>query len=99
MDVARILDHPLFHRLAFERRCLGLVLATAMAVTYFAYILTIAFRPTLLGTPLFEGSVVTWGVVIGAGSLSVVFILTAVYVLVANTRLDAISQRLQEDLK
>ena len=60
MDVARILNHPLFHRLAFERRCLGLVLATVMAVTYFAYILTIAFRPTLLGTPLFEGSVVTW---------------------------------------
>ena len=99
MDVARILDHPLFHRLAFERRCLGLVLATAMAVTYFAYILTIAFRPTLLGTPLFEGSVVTWGVVIGAGLLSFGFVLTAVYVLIANTRLDAISQRLEEDLK
>jgi uncharacterized membrane protein (DUF485 family) len=73
--------------------------STAMAVTYFAYILTIAFRPTLLGTPLFEGSVVTWGVVIGAGLLSFGFVLTAVYVLVANTRLDAISQRLQEDLK
>ena len=99
MDVARILDHPLFHRLAFERRCLGFVLATAMAVTYFAYILTIAFRPTLLETLIFEGSVVTWGVVIGAGLLSFGFVLTAVYVLVANTRLDAISQRLQEDLK
>ena len=99
MDVARILDHPLFQRLAVERRCLGFVLATAMAVTYFAYILTIAFRPTLLGTPLFEASVVTWGVVIGAGLLSFGFVLTAVYVLVANTRLDAISQQLQEDLK
>jgi len=99
MDVARILDHPLFQRLAFERRCLGFVLATAMAVTYFAYILTIAFRPTLLGTRIFEGTVITWGVVIGAGLLSFGFILTAVYVLVANTRLDAISQRLQEDLK
>jgi len=37
--------------------------------------------------------------VIGAGLLSFGFILTAVYVLVANTRLDAISLRLQEDLK
>jgi uncharacterized membrane protein (DUF485 family) len=99
MDVARISGHPLFHRLASERRCLGFVLATAMAVTYFAYILTIAFRPTLLGTLIFEGSVITWGVVIGAGLLSFGFILTAVYVLVANTRLDALSQRLQEDLK
>jgi len=99
MDVARILDHPLFQRLAFERRCLGFVLATAMAVTYFAYSLTIAFRPTLLGTLIFEGSVITWGVVIGAGLLSFGFFLTAVYVLVANTRLDAISQQLQEDLK
>jgi uncharacterized membrane protein (DUF485 family) len=99
MDVARILGHPLFHRLAFERRCLGLILAAAMAVTYFAYVLTIAFRPALLGIRLFEGSVITWGIVIGAGLLSFGFILTAVYVIVANTRLDAISQRLQEDLK
>ncbi len=99
MDNARIMGHPLFHRLAFERRCLGFVLATVMAVTYFAYILTIAFRPGLLGTRLFEGSVITWGIVIGAALLSFGFILTAIYVFVANTRLDVISQQLQEDLK
>jgi uncharacterized membrane protein (DUF485 family) len=41
---------------------------------------------------------VTWGVVVGAALLSFGFLLTAIYVVVANTRFDALSRRLQEDL-
>jgi uncharacterized membrane protein (DUF485 family) len=70
-----------------------------MAGAYFAYILTVAFRPDLLGTPMWDGSVVTWGILVGAALLSFGFVLTAIYVLVANTRLDALSRRLQEDLR
>jgi uncharacterized membrane protein (DUF485 family) len=39
---------------------------------------------------------VTWGIVVGAALLSFGFVLTAIYVLVANTRLDALSRHLQE---
>jgi len=74
------------------------VLAVIMAAVYFAYILTIAFRPSLLSLPVSENAVVTWGVVVGAALLSFGFLLTAIYVVVANTRFDALSRRLQEDL-
>ncbi|ACL58089.1 DUF485 domain-containing protein [Methylobacterium nodulans] len=99
MEIERIEGHPVFRRLAFERGCLGLVLAAAMAGTYFSYILTIAFRPALLAVPVTDDSVITWGIIAGAALLSFGFVLTAVYVLVANTRLDALSRRLEEDLR
>ncbi|ACA18276.1 protein of unknown function DUF485 [Methylobacterium sp. 4-46] len=99
MEIERIAGHPAFRRLAFERGCLGLGLAAAMAGAYFTYILTIAFRPALLGLPVAEGSAISWGIVAGVGLLGLGFLLTAIYVLVANTRLDALSRRLQEDLR
>jgi uncharacterized membrane protein (DUF485 family) len=99
MDTERIKDHALFRRLSFERRCLGGVLAFAMATVYFTYVLTIAFRPALLGVPLHENSVITWGIVVGAALLSFGFVLTAIYVLVANTRLNVLGRLLQEDLQ
>jgi uncharacterized membrane protein (DUF485 family) len=99
MNTERIAGHALFRRLSFERRCLGGVLAVIMAAVYFAYILTIAFRPSLLSLRVSENAVVTWGVVVGVALLSFGFLLTAIYVVVANTHLDALSRRLQEDLR
>ncbi|MGH1569547.1 DUF485 domain-containing protein [Methylobacterium sp. P31] len=99
MDHARISNHPVYRRLCFERSCLGASLAVVMSGAYFAYILTVAFRPDLLGTPVRAGSVVTWGILVGAALLSCGFVLTAIYVLVANTRLDGLSRRLQEELR
>jgi uncharacterized membrane protein (DUF485 family) len=99
MEIERIEGHPAFRRLAFERSCLGRVLATVMAGAYFAYILTIAFRPGALGRPVAGGATTTWGIVAGAGLLALGFVLTAIYVAVANIRLDALSDRLREDLR
>lgn len=99
MDMEHIADHPTFRRLAFERRCLGLGLAVTMATAYFAYILTVAFDPAALGTPVQAGSILTWGIVAGVALLCFGFVLTATYVLVANTRLDALSQRLLENVQ
>jgi uncharacterized membrane protein (DUF485 family) len=98
-DIGRIAAHPLFRQLARERRILGGVLAITMATVYFGYILTIAFRPDLLGIPVHESSVVTWGFVVGAALLSFGFVLTAIYVFVANTRLDTLTRHLLEDLR
>ncbi len=99
MDTARISHHPTFRKLAFERSCLGRGLAATMAAAYFAYILTIAFHPATLGVPIRDGSVLTWGLVVGAALLSFGFLLTTIYVLVANTRLDMLSRRLQEEVR
>lgn len=99
MDIEHISCHPTFRRLAFERRCLGVGLAVTMATAYFAYILTIAFAPAALGAPIANGSILTWGVVVGVALLSFGFLLTATYVVVANTRLDTLSRQLREDVR
>lgn len=99
MNTEHISTHPTFRRLAFERRCLGFTLAVTMATAYFAYILTVAFDPAALGTPIAHDSILTWGVVAGVALLSFGFLLTATYVVVANTRLDSLSRQLREDVR
>lgn len=93
---ALVADHPIFRQLSFERSLLGSLLALVMAATYFSYILVIAFDPSALAIPIHSGSVITWGIVVGAGLLSFGFVLTAFYVVLANTRLDSLIQRLRE---
>jgi uncharacterized membrane protein (DUF485 family) len=78
---------------------LGVGMSTVMAAAYFAYILTIAFWPRQLGLPLWSGTVITWGVLIGVGLIALGFVLTAVYVWRANSRFDRLSQLLLEDLR
>jgi uncharacterized membrane protein (DUF485 family) len=99
MDLQTIQNHPAFRQLASERARLGVGMSIVMAGTYFAYILTIAFRPQLLGHPLWSGTVITWGVLIGLGLIALGFLLTAVYVRRANSRFDRLSQLLLEDLR
>ncbi|MBR0800326.1 DUF485 domain-containing protein [Bradyrhizobium jicamae] len=99
MDPQRIQDHPAFRQLASERTRFGVGMSVAMAAVYFAYILTIAFWPRLLGLPLWSGTVITWGVLIGVGLIALGLALTAVYVRRANTRFDYLNQRLLEEVQ
>ena len=97
MNTERIPSHPMFRQLAFERRCLGHGLAVTWPRPTSPTSSTVAFDPAALGTPLRRARSITWGVVVGVALLGFGFVLTAIYVLVANTRLDALSRRLQED--
>lgn len=99
MDLQTIQDHPAFRQLASERARLGVSMSIVMAATYFAYILTVAFWPRLLGQPLWSGTVITWGILIGVGLIAFGFLLTAIYVRHANSRFDQLSQLLLEDFR
>lgn len=99
MDLKAIQNHPAFRQLASERTRLGVSMSIVMAAAYFAYILTIAFWPRLLGHPLWDGTVITWGVLVGVGLIAFGFLLTAVYVQRANSRFDQLGQILLEDLR
>ena len=44
-NLEHIQAHPAYRRLSAERLRLGLFLSATMAGAYFAYILTVAFRP------------------------------------------------------
>ena len=97
--VEAISSHPTFLKLTMARTRLGLSLAAVMVVLYFSYILTVALRPAVLGTPVFGGAVVTWGVVAGVALLSLGFVLTAIYVSIANRHFDDLTESLREDMQ
>ena len=97
--IEAIRRNPNFRRLAAARARLGLSMAALMATLYFAYILTVALRPSALGTPVLPGAVSTWGIVAGVGLLSLGFVLTAIYVAVANRHFDHLTKSLEEDLR
>ncbi|WP_050419491.1 DUF485 domain-containing protein [Bradyrhizobium tropiciagri] len=99
MDLQAIQNNPTFRQLATERSRLGAGMSIVMAAAYFAYIMTIAFWPRLLGHPLWSGTVITWGVLIGVGLIALGFVLTALYVRRANSRFDRLNQLLKEDFR
>nr|WP_121321855.1 DUF485 domain-containing protein [Paraburkholderia sp. RAU2J] len=80
-----LLDDPRFLALVRTRRTFSWLLATLMLAVYFAFILTLAFAPSLLGRPIVYGYPATWGIPVGFGMFVFTFALVAVYVMRANT--------------
>jgi uncharacterized membrane protein (DUF485 family) len=97
--IEAIRQNPNFRRLASIRARLGLSMAALMATLYFAYILTVALKPGVLGTPVLPDAVSTWGIVAGVGLLGLGFVLTAIYVAVANRHFDRLTENLREDVQ
>jgi len=61
--------------------------------------LTIAFDPTLLGTPMSSDSVTTIGIPIGMAVIVFAFILTGIYTRRANTEFDDLSNKIKKSVK
>ena len=79
------------------RSTLGWTLTAIMLVIYFGFILMIAFDKGRLSMVV-AGSVTSLGLVIGMGVLLSAFVLVAIYVAVANTKFDAMTRDLREEL-
>ncbi len=97
--VDRIKNDPDYLRLVQERSRFAWTLTIVMLVIYFGFVLTIAFDPQLLGTPLSEGSVTTIGIPIGIGVIVSAFILTGIYVRRANSEFDELTNRIKAKAK
>lgn len=70
-------------------------LSILMLATYCAYIFVIAFWPGFFGTPVGDGPT-TWGIVFGLGIILFSCVLTGIYVYVANTKLDKLTEKLMK---
>jgi uncharacterized membrane protein (DUF485 family) len=97
--VDRIKNDPDFLKLVSERSRFAWILTIIMLVIYFGFVLIIAFDPSFLGTPLFEGSVTTIGIPIGIGVILSAFILTGLYVRRANSEFDELTHRIKTKAK
>lgn len=85
--------------LELKRRQRGFAfpLAIAFLAWYFAFVLTAAFAPDVMATPVF--GVVTLGIVLGLGQFVTTFAITMGYVAYANRRLDPLSAQIRTDLE
>lgn len=83
-----ILANPEFRALVKQRRLFSWSMTALMLAVYFGFILSLAFIPARLGTPVIEGQPMTWGVPIGFGMLAFTILLVAVYVWRTNTCYD-----------
>jgi uncharacterized membrane protein (DUF485 family) len=96
--VKQIQENPKYKELVSKRSKFAWTLSIAMLVVYYAFILVIAFDPSLLGTKMGDG-VMTIGIPIGVLIIVFAFVLTGVYVRRANGEFDELSRQIKESVK
>ena len=97
--VEQIKNDPNYKELVQKRTSFSIKLTVAMLVVYFAFILTIAFDPKLLGTPISSDSVTTIGITIGMAVIVFAFVLTGIYTKRANGEFDDLSNKIKNSVK
>jgi uncharacterized membrane protein (DUF485 family) len=98
-QVETIKNDPNFQELVSKRSKFAWTLTIAMLIVYFAFILTIAFDPSALGTPLGDNTVTTVGIPVGIAIIVFAFALTGIYVRRANSEFDALTAKIKEKAK
>lgn len=91
--LAAIKSDPEFQALVKSRSRLAWSLSFLMVLIYFGFVLLIAFNKELLGASLF-GGVTTVGIPVGLGVIISAFVLTGVYVALANSTYDDMLKRI-----
>jgi uncharacterized membrane protein (DUF485 family) len=97
--VDKIKNNPDYQELVSKRSGFAIKLTITMLVVYFTFILTIAFYPSALGTPLSADSVTTIGIPIGMAIIVFAFILTGIYTKRANSEFDDLTNKIKNAVK
>jgi len=96
--VEKIKANPNYQVLVKKRTGFALKLGIFVLVMFYAYILTIAFNPTILGTRIGEG-VMTIAFPVAAAIIIISFITTLIYVNRANNEFEDLTEKVREDVK
>ena len=67
-----------------------------MLVVYYGFILMIAFSKETLSIRMGEG-VMTWGIPIGFGVIIFTIVITAIYVMRANSQYDELTEKIKRE--
>lgn len=97
--VKKVKSTPHYHELISKRKSFSIKLSIAMLVVYFAFILVIAFEPSIFAITLSSDSVVTVGIPIGIFVIVFAFGLTGIYTKRANAEFDDLTRKIKEELK
>ncbi len=96
-SIEKIKNNPNYQKLVKDRNSLAWRLSFIMLIIYYSFILTIAFNPDILGTPIGD-SVITVGIPIGIAVIFSAFLLTGIYTIKANREFDNLTQKIKDDM-
>lgn len=99
VDLDAIASRNDFRKLSAARKRLGNGLAVIMAAIYFTFICMVAFSPVTLAQPVATGSSISVGIVVGVAVMASGFVLTAIYVFYASSRLDGMVKAVRETVQ
>lgn len=94
---ARIARDPRYQQLKARRSRFGWLLAIAMLIVYYGFILLVAFDKPLLATRLGEG-VMTVGIPLGLGVIVFTIVITGIYVRRANSEYDDLTEQITREV-
>lgn len=97
--VEKIKNDPNYKELISKRNGFAVKLSILMLIVYFAFILTIAFNPSALGTPISSDSVTTIGIPVGMAVIIFAFVLTGIYTKRANGEFDDLNNKIKNSIK
>ncbi len=90
----RIRKNPKFDELVTKRSRFAWTLTIVVLGIYFAFIMVVAFNPTLLAKPIWEGGTATIAWPIGAGMILLFWLMTGLYIRRANGEFDDINSEI-----
>ena len=96
--VDRLRNNPKYHEMVSKRNRFGWMMAMLMLAIYYAFIMTIAFAPEVLGTPISDTSVISIGIPVGLGVIISAFLLTGIFVYRANTEFDRMNEEIKREV-
>ncbi|HYG87061.1 MAG TPA: DUF485 domain-containing protein [Azospirillum sp.] len=93
----RVLANPKFAELTSSRNRFSWTLSIIVLLAYYAFVLTVAFKPELLQSPLAGGMTLSIGLAVGLVLTIFCFAMTGLYVRRANSRYDTLNRLLIEE--
>ncbi len=94
-----ILKNKDFHKLVAARRGVSWLFLLLLLGSYLAFGLMSVYSPLVLARPFFSDGVVPTGIVMGYSILGFSFILTLVYVWLANSYFEPLERKILADLE
>lgn len=97
--VDAVTRHPLYAELVSKRKRFAWLMTFFMMLSYYGFIMIVAFKKEWLAAPLYSGSITTVGIPVGLGVIISAFVLTGIYVYRANGEFDDLTKAIREDLQ
>lgn len=95
----RLAQEPAYAELKQSQRTISTTFTGICLFMTAAFILMVVFAPETLRQPISEGSYWSKGLILGFTLMVISWLLTGLYILIANTRLDARRTALIEKVK